>query len=103
MNVSADRSTTGSALIAASGILPERVIQAMFAAQEISAAAPPVKGQIQPASLDLRLGIVAYRVRASFLPGPDIKVADRLEQLKLHTIDLQEGAVLETGSVYIVP
>ena len=71
MNVSADQSTTGSALIGANGILPERVIQAMFAAQEISAAQPPVKGQIQPASLDLRLGPVAYRVRASFLPGPE--------------------------------
>jgi len=103
MNVSADPATTGSGLIDANGILPERVIHAMFAAREISADLPPVKGQVQPASLDLRLGSVAYRVRASFLPGPDIKVADRLEQLKLHTIDLQDGAVLETGCVYIVP
>ncbi len=60
-------------------------------------------GQIQPASLDLRLGEVAYRVRASFLPGPRTTVAERIEELKLHEISLVEGAVLETGCVYIVP
>ncbi|MCV0425809.1 MAG: 2'-deoxycytidine 5'-triphosphate deaminase [Roseibium sp.] len=103
MNVSAGQDLTGSATLSVNGILPERIIQAMFAAGEISAAASPVSGQVQPASLDLRLGPVAYRVRASFLPGPDIKVADRLEKLKLHTIDLEDGAVLETGCVYIVP
>jgi dCTP deaminase len=59
--------------------------------------------QIQPASLDLRLGQVAYRVRASFLPGPRTTVAERIRELKLHEIALVEGAVLETGCVYIVP
>ena len=59
--------------------------------------------QIQPASLDLRLGEVAYRVRASFLPGPGTTVAERIAELKLHEIDLTGGAVLETGCVYIVP
>ena len=103
MNVTAGQALNGSASLSENGILPERIIHAMFAAGEISAAEPPVSGQVQPASLDLRLGKVAYRVRASFLPGPDIKVADRLEQLKLHTVDLADGAVLETGCVYIVP
>ena len=60
-------------------------------------------GQIQPASLDLRLGAVAYRVRASFLPGPGIAVARRIAELKLHEFALSGGAVLETGCVYIVP
>jgi dCTP deaminase len=59
--------------------------------------------QIQPASLDLRLGKVAYRVRASFLPGPRTTVADRIAELKLHEIALTGGAVLETNCVYIVP
>jgi len=103
MNVTAGQALTGSATLSAAGILPERIIQAMFAAGEIAAPLPPVEGQVQPASLDLRLGREAYRVRASFLPGPQIRVADRLEQLKLHTVDLTEGAVLETGCVYIVP
>src|SRR4029077_20673053 len=61
-----------------------------------------VPDQIQPASLDLRLGEVAYRVRASFLPGRTT-VAQRIEELKLHEIALGDGAVLETGCVYIVP
>jgi dCTP deaminase len=58
--------------------------------------------QIQPASLDLRLAAKAYRVRASFLPGPKLTVADRLRDLALHEIDLTASAVLETGCVYIV-
>ena len=62
-----------------------------------------VPDQIQPASLDLRLGEVAYRVRASFLPGPRTTVAERIDELKLHEIALGDGAVLETGCVYIVP
>jgi len=60
--------------------------------------------QIQPASLDLRLGTVAYRLRASFLPGAARTVADCLDQhLVMHKIDLSQGAVLETGCVYLVP
>jgi dCTP deaminase len=64
---------------------------------------PFADDQIQPASLDLRLGKVAYRVRASFLPGPNATVSERIAALKLHEIDLTEGAVLETGCVHIVP
>ncbi len=64
---------------------------------------PFAPGQIQPASLDLRLGSIAYRVRASFLPGPGTTVAERLVELKLHEFSLSGGAVLETGCVYIVP
>src|SRR5438477_5527731 len=62
-----------------------------------------VAGQIQPASLDLRLGKIAYRVRASFLPGPRTAVTKRIDELKLHEFALTAGAVLETGCVYIVP
>src|SRR5499427_4016640 len=85
------------------GILPDRMIDALARAGAIVPARPFVPGQIQPASLDLRLGDVAYRVRASFLPGPGTSVADRIASLKLHQIGLQDGAVLETGCVYIVP
>src|SRR5580700_5576030 len=69
----------------------------------IVAARPFASDQIQPASLDLRLGDVAYRVRASFLPGPGTTVARRIAELKLHQFALTDGAVLETGCVYIVP
>ncbi|MCB8822263.1 2'-deoxycytidine 5'-triphosphate deaminase [Microvirga rosea] len=62
---------------------------------------PFAPDQVQPASLDLRLGRRAYRVRASFLPGRHHTVSDRLAQLSFHEIDLSIGAILETGSVYI--
>ena len=64
---------------------------------------PLVEGQIQPASIDLRLGHKAYRIRASFLPGAKSTVADRLADFSMHEIDLTEGAVLEMGCVYLVP
>jgi dCTP deaminase len=85
------------------GILPDRMIAALAEAGAILPASAFADDQIQPASLDLRLGDVAYRVRASFLPGPRTTVAERIDQLKLHEISLSDGAVLETGCVYIVP
>jgi dCTP deaminase len=85
------------------GILPDRLIHALAQQGAIPAAQPFVPGQVQPASLDLRLGAVAYRVRASFLPGPGTSVEKRIAELTLHQIGLRDGAVLETGCVYIVP
>jgi len=85
------------------GILPDRMIGKLAGAGAILPSAAFVPDQIQPASLDLRLGEVAYRVRASFLPGPRTTVAERIDELKLHEIALGDGAVLETGCVYIVP
>jgi dCTP deaminase len=85
------------------GILPDRMIAALAEDGGILPAYDFVPDQIQPASLDLRLGEVAYRVRASFLPGPRTTVAKRIDELKLHEISLADGAVLETGCVYIVP
>ena len=88
------------------GILPIQDIRALVVSGAISADRAFEATQIQPASLDLRLDGVAYRVRASFLPGGPgarVGVMDRLKELALHTIDLSSGAVLETGCVYIVP
>ena len=84
------------------GILPDRMIAALAAGGGILSETQFVPDQIQPASLDLRLGDVAFRVRASFLPGRTT-VAQRIDALKLHEISLTDGAVLETGCVYIVP
>src|SRR3569623_74130 len=77
------------------GILPSQAISRMFADGQVSLAEPAAEGQVQPASLDLRLGAVAYRVRASFLPRPGGRVPARLDDLALHTISLSQGAVLE--------
>lgn len=85
------------------GILPDREIAALHTSGGILAALPFDADQVQPASLDLRLGERAWRVRASFLPGPGARVEDKLARLRLHEIDLGAGAVLETGCVYIVP
>ncbi len=85
------------------GILPDRMIAALAHDGGIVPTRPFAEDQIQPASLDLRLGAIAYRVRASFLPGPGTAVARRIGELKLHEFALTGGAVLETGCVYIVP
>ncbi|MDO9416344.1 2'-deoxycytidine 5'-triphosphate deaminase [Pararhizobium sp.] len=85
------------------GILADDAIAGLFASGRLKSEAALDDDQIQPASLDLRLGGKAFRVRASFLPGPSHLVSDKLDRLKLHVIDLSEGAVLETGCVYIVP
>ena len=85
------------------GIYPSQEIEALIRARKILAAAPIADRQIQPASLDLRLGRTAYRVNASFLPGPDHTVKQRVEAFAQYEIDLAEGGVLEQGHVYIVP
>jgi dCTP deaminase len=87
----------------AEGILPSQAIRTLIDSDEVRLAEPALPNQLQPASLDLRLGNVAYRVRASFLPGSDEKVAAKLDDLQLHAISLSQGAVLETGCVYVAP
>lgn len=85
------------------GILPAQAIRQLMADGALTLARPLGERQLQPASIDLRLGAKVYRVRASFLPGPGNTVASKLDDLKLHEIDLSVPAVLETGCVYIVP
>ena len=85
------------------GVSPNQHIQNMVETGVIRAGVPIQPGQIQPASLDLRLGTVAYRVRASFLAGRNRTVAQRLADFRMHEIDLTIGAVLEKGCVYVVP
>ena len=84
-----------------SGILAAHQIEALAEAGAILRDQPFAVGQVQPASLDLRLGRRAFRVRASFLPGPGRPVRTCLDQVVLHEIDLTAGAVLETGCVYV--
>ena len=86
------------------GILPSHVLKRLIRARrEVLAVEDFDEAQIQPASLDLRLGPVAWRVRASFLPGPRATVREKLASVIMHEIDLTEGAVLETHCVYVVP
>jgi dCTP deaminase len=85
------------------GILPGHVLRRLIRARrEVVSTEDFDDAQIQPASIDLRLGAVAWRMRASFLPGPFATVHDKLADAVLHEIDLTNGAVLETGCVYVV-
>ncbi|MGE4372551.1 MAG: 2'-deoxycytidine 5'-triphosphate deaminase [Xanthobacter sp.] len=93
---------TRGAEIAKPGILPAEAIAALKEGGEITCRRALDDDQIQPASLDLRLGRTAWRIRASFLPGEGIPVKTRLQDLALHQLDLSGGAVLETGCVYLV-
>jgi dCTP deaminase len=85
------------------GILPAQDYRSFVAQGRIAADTPIGDAQIQPASIDLRLGAKAFRVAAGFMPGPDSRVADKLDRLRMHTLDLADGAVLERGCVYIIP
>jgi dCTP deaminase len=103
MSKATAKKTPSARPAASSGILPSQEIARLIEAGAITLAEPVAETQLQPASLDLRLGAVAYRVRASFLPQPGTRVQAKLDDLALHTISLSQGAVLETGCVYIVP
>jgi dCTP deaminase len=85
------------------GVLPSQGLRRLIAEGAIAATPAIEPAQIQPASLDLRLGTTAWRVRASFLAGAGARVADRLDDFAMHRVDLSDGAVLEKGCVYVVP
>ncbi|KAB1071790.1 2'-deoxycytidine 5'-triphosphate deaminase [Methylobacterium planeticum] len=93
--------TPDPAAATVAGILPAQAIEALTRAGAIRPASPYAADQIQPASLDLRLGKRAFRVRTSFLPGAARRVSTCIEAFAFHQIDLRAGAVLETGCVYI--
>ena len=85
------------------GILPSQTLRQLILEKTILSTENPIQGsQIQPASLDLRLGSRAYRVRTSFLPGKECSVKDKIDQFGMHQLDLTRGAVFERGAVYIV-
>lgn len=103
MSAAGRRNPPASAGDRGDGILADHAITALIAAGGVSAVPAVESDQIQPASLDLRLGACAWRLRASFLPNGAV-IADRLTpDIVMHRMDLSAGAVLETGCVYLVP
>ncbi len=93
----------------APGVLPYQALRAAVEDRWISSPVPFGEAQFQPASLDLRLGAVAYQLRASFLPFSQT-VLSRLEpagagerELVIDRVSLEGGATLQRGSVYLVP
>jgi dCTP deaminase len=85
------------------GILPSQEIRELIANGKIRCATEIPDAQIQPASMDLRLGTVAYRVQASFLPGRSATLRNKIEELKIAEYDLSRPTLLETNAVYVVP
>ena len=85
------------------GVFPSQAISAVLRDGGIDSDEDIAAEQVQPSSLDLRLGSIAYRVQASSLPGPETLVGDKIRDFEMHAIDLTDGAVLEKGCVYIVP
>lgn len=86
------------------GILPSQEIRALIDSGTLKLAVPAAADQVQPASIDLRLGATAYRVRASFLPSEGQRVEGKVQTLALHSFDFgPEGKVLEVGCVYLIP
>ena len=85
------------------GVLPSQDIVELSESGGINSTLPIEPRQVQPASLDLRLGRRAWRIRASFLSGEGSTVRKRLSEFGMHEIDLSNGAVLEKGCVYLVP
>ena len=94
-------SAPSSSLTFPRGILSGEQIEAAISAGFINLASPAADKQIQPASLDLRLGKRAWRIRASFLPGDGMTVSEKLNTMAMHEIALEDGAVFEKGCVYI--
>ncbi|HMO30896.1 2'-deoxycytidine 5'-triphosphate deaminase [Enterovirga sp.] len=84
------------------GLMPRQRIRDLVLRGVLGAAEPIRESQYQPASLDLRLGRRAFRVRASFLPGGEASVEDKLRTLGWEEIDLEKGAIFERGCVYVV-
>ena len=85
------------------GILPSQEISNLIARGNISASRPIDPDHIQPASLDLRLGDMAHRVRASFLPGPNSTVESKIKDLRMSRVDLTAAPIFEKDCVYIIP
>jgi dCTP deaminase len=92
-----------ASLTHASGILPSQNIQDFIVNSKLLSHSAIEESQVQPSSIDLRLGPIAYRVQASFLPGQSSTVESKINGLVMSKIDLREPAAFEKGCVYIVP
>src|ERR1700733_2905618 len=85
------------------GILPSQEIRELIQNRKILPNIPIDDAQIQPASMDLRLGNIAYRVQASFLPGRASSIKSKINDLKLAENDLCGPALLARGPACVFP
>ncbi len=102
-NMLSDIAEPSASLAGPAGVLPRQDIRKLVQRSMVrSISGEFVESQFQPASLDLRLGHKAYRVRASFLPGPNKSVEQALADLTQDEVSLEHGAILEKNCVYVV-
>ena len=85
------------------GIFSSQEIHELIQNQKIRSFTAIEAGQVQPASIDLRLGNIAYRVQASFLPSRASRVKEKINDLKLAEIDLTKPTLMERGAVFVIP
>jgi dCTP deaminase len=85
------------------GLLPDQLLEELIRDRSITSSNPISDDQIQPASIDLRLQNIAYRVPASFLPTKSAPVQRKLQEIAMEEIDLSKPALLRAGGVYVVP
>ena len=83
--------------------MPAQRLRDALADGIVAADAPVPEGNVQPASLDLRLGGRAYALQCSFLPDRETSIEAKLEGLVLNEFDIGGGAVLERNRPYLIP
>src|SRR5918993_3282229 len=101
-DLAGERRPRSGQLAGKTGLLPRQEIRKLVHRHVLRATEEIRESQFQPASLDLRLGSKAFRVRASFLPGRNKTVEQQLNELQFDVVNLDDGAVLERGCVYVV-
>lgn len=91
-----------SALHKKSGYLPIQLLEMLIRLGAIHSSVKLDGSQLQPASIDLRLGKKGYRIQSSFLPENEA-VEEKLKDLMLYEVDLVAGGILEKGAIYLIP
>ncbi len=106
MNATAENKILESDLMAylkgKSGYLPCQLIEQAHHQGMIHSQEPIESSQIQPVSLDLRLGPKAYRIQCSFLPENE-PVETKLKEICLYDFDITDGGILEKNAIYLIP
>jgi dCTP deaminase len=86
------------------GVLPSQGLrEAVKRGWIVSGAYRDPLEEIQPASIDLRLGEFAWALRCSFLPDVNSTVEEKVADVAFDRIDLRDGATLERDRPYLVP
>jgi dCTP deaminase len=84
------------------GYLPCQLIEQVHRQGMIRSQETILASQIQPVSMDLRLGPKAYRIQCSFLPENE-PVETKLKEVSLYDFDITDGGILEKNAIYLIP